>query len=233
MPFSACMARRRPSKVKGRVTTPMVSAPRPLATSATTGARAGAGAAALAGGDEDHVGALQGLLDLRAVLLGGQPADLGIAAGAQTPGQLAADVELEIGIAHEQRLGVGVGGDELDAPQPGLDHAVDGVDAAAADADHLDDGEIVVLRRNGHVIPYPRPKVETVPTGELVPTIRSAEYLVKHGRRPEDTILAPVQHRFGAFNRSPSETGARSTSMVDVLCREPWARMAATSCTWR
>ena len=38
MPFSACMARRRPSKVNGRVTTPMVRAPRPLAISATTGA---------------------------------------------------------------------------------------------------------------------------------------------------------------------------------------------------
>ena len=38
MPFSACMARRRPSKVKGRVTTPIVRAPRLLAISATTGA---------------------------------------------------------------------------------------------------------------------------------------------------------------------------------------------------
>ena len=38
IPFSACIARRRPSKVKGRVTTPMVSAPRLLAISATTGA---------------------------------------------------------------------------------------------------------------------------------------------------------------------------------------------------
>jgi len=38
MPFSACMARRRPSKVKGRVTTPMVRAPTLFAISATTGA---------------------------------------------------------------------------------------------------------------------------------------------------------------------------------------------------
>ena len=38
IPFSACMARRRPSKVNGRVTTPIVSAPSPLAISATTGA---------------------------------------------------------------------------------------------------------------------------------------------------------------------------------------------------
>ena len=37
-----------------------------------------------------------------------------------------------------QRLQVGVGDDELDAVEAGLHHAVDGVAAAAADADHLD-----------------------------------------------------------------------------------------------
>ena len=37
-----------------------------------------------------------------------------------------------------QRLHVGVGGDELDAFHAGRDHAVDGVVAAAADADDLD-----------------------------------------------------------------------------------------------
>ena len=40
---------------------------------------AGAGAAALAGGDEHHVGALEHLFDLVAVLLGGLAADLGVA----------------------------------------------------------------------------------------------------------------------------------------------------------
>src|SRR5690606_6633254 len=44
---------------------------------------------------------------------------------------------------------VGVDGDELDPFQPGVDHPVDGVDAAAADADDLDHGE-VVLWRAGH-----------------------------------------------------------------------------------
>ena len=71
-------------------------------------------------------------------------ADLGVAAGAEAAGEVAADVELDVGVAHQQRLGVGVDGDELDALQPGVDHAVDGVDAAAADADDLDDGEIVL-----------------------------------------------------------------------------------------
>jgi hypothetical protein len=38
IPSSACVERRRPSKVKGRVTTPMVRAPSSFATSATSGA---------------------------------------------------------------------------------------------------------------------------------------------------------------------------------------------------
>ena len=43
----------------------------------------GPGAAALAGGDEHHVGALEHLLDLLAVLLGRLATDLGVAAGAE------------------------------------------------------------------------------------------------------------------------------------------------------
>ena len=39
-----------------------------------------------------------------------------------------------------ERLEVGVDGDELDALDLGLDHAVDGVDAGAADADHAQHG---------------------------------------------------------------------------------------------
>jgi hypothetical protein len=37
-------------------------------------------------------------------------------------------------------LRVGVDGDELDALKALFDHPVDGIDAAAADADHLDHG---------------------------------------------------------------------------------------------
>ena len=59
----------------------------------------------------------------------------GIAAGAEPAGEVATDVELDVGVAHQQRLRVGVDGDELDALQAGVDHAVDRVDAAAADAD--------------------------------------------------------------------------------------------------
>src|SRR4051794_30869946 len=109
----------------------------------------GAGAAALARGDEDHVGALQHLFDLLAVALGRLATDVGIAARAQAPGELTADVELHVRVAHQQRLRVGVDGDELHALEAGVDHAVDGVHATTTDADHLDHRE-VVLRVTGH-----------------------------------------------------------------------------------
>ena len=105
---------------------------------------AGAGATAFAGGDEDHVGALEGVLDLVAMLVGGLTPDLGVGAGAESAGRITPDVELDVGIGHQQGLGVGVDRDELDAADAGVDHPVDGVDAAAADADDLDHGEVAV-----------------------------------------------------------------------------------------
>ena len=88
MPVSACTERRRPSKPNGRVTTPIVSAPISRGDLRDERRAAGAGAAALARGDEHHVGALQHLFDLLAVLLGGLPADLGIGAGAEPAREL-------------------------------------------------------------------------------------------------------------------------------------------------
>ena len=52
--------------------------------------------------------------------------------------ELRADVELQVGVAHEQRLRIGVDRDELDALEPSVDHAVDRVRSAAADADDFD-----------------------------------------------------------------------------------------------
>ena len=105
---------------------------------------AGARAAALTGGDEDHVGALEDLFDLLAVVLGRLAPDLGIGSRAEAAGEFPADVEFDVGVAHQQRLGVGVDGDELDALESLLDHPVDGVDSAAADSDDLDDREVVL-----------------------------------------------------------------------------------------
>src|SRR3546814_14223377 len=86
---------------------------------------------------------------LLAVLLGSLTTDLGVGSGAEAAGELAADVELHVGVAHEQRRRAGVDGDELDALQACVDHAVDGVAAAAADPDDLDYRQ-VVLRAAGH-----------------------------------------------------------------------------------
>ena len=101
MPSSACRARCEPSNTNGRVTTPTVSAPISfLAISAIDGRGAGAGAAALAGGDEDHVRALERFLDLVARLGGGAVADVRVGAGAEALRELVADVELDVGVAH-------------------------------------------------------------------------------------------------------------------------------------
>ena len=112
----------------------------------------GAGAATLARGDEHHVGALEDFLDLVAVVLGGLSTHFRVGAGTEPTSELAADVELDVGIAHEQRLGVGVDRDELAPLESGLDHAVDGVATAAADAGDLDHGEVVLRLSQHHLI---------------------------------------------------------------------------------
>ena len=147
------------------MTTPMVSAPTGLGDLGHHRGGTRAGPAALAGGDEDHVGTLERLFDLAPVLLGRLATDLGVAPGPEPPGELATDVELQVGVAHEQRLGVGVHGDELDALQTGLDHAVHRVDAAAADAHDLDDSEVAALRWTGHRLSSTLPGVRASPVG--------------------------------------------------------------------
>ena len=105
---------------------------------------AGTGAAALTRRDEDHVGALEHLFDLLAVIFRGPGADVRVRPGAEPAGQFPADVELDVGVAHQQGLRVGVNRDELDALQSLFDHAIDGVNAASADSDDLDDRQIVL-----------------------------------------------------------------------------------------
>ena len=102
----------------------------------------GAGAATLAGRDEDHVGAAQRALDRVVAVLGRAAADLRVGAGAEALGELAADVDLRRRVAHLQLLDVGVDRDEVDLRDAGVDHPVDRVQAGAADADDADDGEV-------------------------------------------------------------------------------------------
>ena len=106
------------------------------------GRRPGAGAAAHAGGDEQHVGAVDQLGDPVAILVGGVAPDLGPGARAQAARQRRADLQLQRRVRAFQRLRVGVGADELHAGEAAAHHVVDGVAAAATDADDLDDGAV-------------------------------------------------------------------------------------------
>ena len=68
---------------------------------------------------------------------------LGVRAGAEPARESLADVERDVAALDCcERLQVGVDGDELDALDLGLDHAVDGVDAGAADADDAQHGAV-------------------------------------------------------------------------------------------
>ena len=106
----------------------------------------GASAAALAGSHEDHIGALEGVFNFGLVVFCGGLAYLRVSAGTEAAGGLTANVELGVCIGEDKGLRVGVDGDELNALEAFFDHAVDGVDAAAADADDLDIREIVIGR---------------------------------------------------------------------------------------
>ena len=108
-----------------------------------------AGAATLTGGDEHHVGTLERLFDFIDVCVGGGAADVGIGTSAETLGEITTNVELDVGIAHQERLSIGVHRNELDTLESGVDHAIDGVNATTADANDLDHREIV-LRTGGH-----------------------------------------------------------------------------------
>ena len=118
--------------------------------------RARAGAAAHAGGDEHHVAAGDGGADVLDRLLGGCLADFVLGAGAEAFGQPPPELDAVLGARGRQRLGIGVGDDELGARQPGRNHVVDGVAAGAADADHGD-------ARFHHRVPFKSLPGATVP----------------------------------------------------------------------
>ena len=143
MPASAWLALRLPSKANGRVTTPTVRAPSSRASSAMTGAAPVPVPPPLPAVTNTMSAPLRASRSSSLLSIGGLIADGRVGARAQAARDLAADVDLHVGVAHLQRLRVGVDGDELHAAQPRVDHAVDGVGAAAAHADHLDDGEVV------------------------------------------------------------------------------------------
>ena len=102
------------------------------------GSCTGAGAAAHAGGDEDHIGALENLGDGRAGFLRGLLADLRLGAGAHAAGELLTDGELVGAFGLVQVLTIGIDHQKFHAFHTGAQHAVDDVVAGAANADNLD-----------------------------------------------------------------------------------------------
>ena len=100
--------------------------------------RAGAGAAAHAGGDEAHMRAHQVIDDILDRFLGGFRADRRLRARAKALGHFRAKLHARFRPALRQRLRVGVGDHEGDAVQLLFDHVVDRVAARAADAEDGD-----------------------------------------------------------------------------------------------
>ena len=127
-------------------------------------------AAAFSCGDEDHVGALQRLLQLVARLGRRLAPDVRVGARAETARRLRADVDLHVGVAAEKRLRVGVHGDELDAREPRVDHAVDGVRPAAADADDLDHSQVVAGTFSHVNVARPQARVQGGAVERLLPS---------------------------------------------------------------
>jgi hypothetical protein len=134
--------RRWPSNWNGLVTTPTVRMPSSRAAREMTGAAPVPvpPPAAHAGGDEDHMRAAQVIADLVDHLFRRRAPDLRLRAGAETFGDLHAHLDDALGFRHGQRLGIGVGDDEVDTREPRGDHVVDGIAAGAAYAKHRDTG---------------------------------------------------------------------------------------------
>jgi hypothetical protein len=97
-----------------------------------------AGPAAHARGDEHHVGALQRRSQLVFALAGSVPADLGVSACAEAPGELAADLHPK-GEREDFSVWISVLQARKSTPSEAcVDHVVHCIAAATPDTDHLD-----------------------------------------------------------------------------------------------
>ena len=107
-----------PSKWNGLVTTPTVRMPCSRAARAMTGAAPVPVPPPMPAVMNTMCAPFEVIVDLVDHLLGGRAADFGLRAGAETLGDGDAHLDDALGLRQRQRLGVGVGHDELDAPQP-------------------------------------------------------------------------------------------------------------------
>ncbi len=115
-----------PSNSNGRVTTPTVSAPISfLAISAITGAApVPVPPPSPAVTNTMSAPFSASLMSSRDSAAAPKPTS-GFAPAPRPLRRVVADVELDVGIAHRERLGVGVRGDELDPAQARVDHPAD------------------------------------------------------------------------------------------------------------
>ena len=132
-------ARRVPSKPNGFVTMPTVSAPISRAIRATIGAAPVPVPPPAPAVMKIMSQPLSSALILSYSSIAAGAAEVRVRARAEAARDAGADVQRDVGGRLLQRLQVGVDRDELDALDLGLDHAVDGVDAGAADADDAQD----------------------------------------------------------------------------------------------
>lgn len=118
------------------------------------GCSTGAGAAAHAGGDEAHVGAVQVIDDLVDAFFSGSAADFRLGTGAETFGDVDAELDDPICLRHGQSLRIRVGDDEVDALEASRDHVVDSVTATATNTENgnawLQLGDIRLLQLYRH-----------------------------------------------------------------------------------
>ena len=113
--------------------------------------RAGAGAAAHAAGHEDHVGVLDGLIDVVTALLCGLAANLRVAARAEAARDLVANAKAIGGVRARKGLRVRIHGDVLDTGDGLSRHPGYRVSAAAAHAKRLDTNQPVYIFRQCHI----------------------------------------------------------------------------------
>jgi len=78
-------------------------------------------------------------------------------------------VDLDRSVRVLELLDVGVDADELDLRDPGVDHPVDRVQAGAADADDLDDREVVALFSHSLKLARPEALAEGGAVESLLP----------------------------------------------------------------
>ena len=143
--------------------------------------RTGAGAAAHAGRDKDHLRPFEHIGDLVLALLCRALAHFRVGAGAAALGQLGAQLHLDGGMVFVQGLLVGVHRDELHSLQPVGHHPVDGVAAAAAHAHHLDGRYVFVhffVKHQSHSLVPPSGNMVTGQPPGTGPPSRAAQIIL-------------------------------------------------------